>query len=160
MNQPSPPLPRITACLWNWASMAVTTWCWLCASPPQWPYQKHSCWCPTATRSPHPMEALKQQTGNAAGLLSWNVPSEPLSSVWWPYGHRVGRERRHQEKCRVGYFGAKSGRRKTRRKPRLQGHGAGSACTGASVRSTSPERQSPNSFHWGENMRSMRNSRK
>lgn len=159
VNQLPPPLLHITACLWNWASMVVTTWCWLRVSPPQWPYQKHSCWCPAATRSPHPTEALKQQTGNATGLLSWNAPSEPQSSAWWPHGHRVGRERRHREKCRVGFFGADS-RRRRRRKPRLRGHGAGSACTGASERSTPPERQSPNSFYWGENTRSMRNSRK
>lgn len=58
-----------------------TTWGWWSASQPQRPYQECPSWCPAATRSPHLKDALKHQTGNAVGLLSCNVPSEPPSSA-------------------------------------------------------------------------------
>lgn len=122
----------------------VMTWGWWCASGPPWPCQWCSSWYPVATHSPHPTEAPKHQTGNAACLLSCNVPSGPLSSAEWDRSHHVGREKRHQGWwLKAGCLGLDQSRKKG-----LWSHRAGSVCTGASGRSTPQEHQSLNTFLW------------
>lgn len=119
--------------LWTVVTALVTTWFWWCASGPQWPCQRCSSWCPVATHSPHQTEALKHPTGNAAGLLSCNVPSGPRSFAEWGHRHHIERQKRHQERSEGGYLGV------DRRKWELCSHGAGSVCTEASGRSTPQE---------------------
>lgn len=111
-------------------------WCWLGAPPPSWPCQTNSSWCPVATRSPRPpTEVGEYQTGNVAGPLSCNAPSETLSSAWSDHSLHAERGRRHQQRCRVTHCGPDR-RRKRRRRPAPRHRGAGSACIGASGQNT------------------------
>ena len=116
------------------------TWGRWCAARPPCLDQWSSCWCPETTHCLRPAEALKRQTGSAAGRLSCNVPCGPPSSGEWDWSPRVGRGKRHQERREAGCPG-----------PGLWSRAAGSACRDASGRSTSLKHRSLSIFLCSEN---------
>lgn len=124
-----------------------------CASQPPWPSLKWSSWCPATTHSPLPMEVLKYPTGNAAGLLSYNAPSEQLVSGGGGRSHHVGRENRHRDRRGEAYCGLD-------RKRELWSRRGGSVCNNASGRSTPQEHQSLNTFHFETHMNTINDNRR